>query len=152
MKKFVFAIATVLLFAGFVLAVGYGRHMLVPFNWDSKKVLELKGEVSNISAPPMMYKFKAEGKEYVLHLGPAWLLDEKGIKLQVGSKMKVKGMVVNVNGINHLFASQVEWGNLKLQLRDDKGYPVWSGRGKGRGRGCKGMKSRSMNPIRKQAS
>ena len=149
MKKFVFAIAAISLLAGVMLAAGYGRHMMVPYNWDASKIRVFKGEISNIVSPPMMYRFKAEGKEYILHLGPAYILRQKGLSLNKGDRLTVKGMVVNVNDIYHLMASEVEKGNLKVQLRGENGYPLWMGHGRMRGYGCRGMMGGQMQNPKK---
>jgi hypothetical protein len=62
-----------------------------------------------------------------IHLGPAWYLDNQDIKIQVGDKIEVKGSRVMLSGQPSIIAAQVRRGERVLTLRDDEGFPVWSG-------------------------
>jgi hypothetical protein len=55
------------------------------------------------------------------------LKNEKEIKIAAGDKISVKGSRITFEAKPAIIASQVSKGNDILKLRDDNGYPLWSG-------------------------
>ena len=70
---------------------------------------------------------KNEKETISIHLGPSWYLDKKEIKIAVGDKISIKGSRITFEGKPTIIASLVSKGDDVLKLRDDNGYPLWSG-------------------------
>jgi len=68
------------------------------------------------------------GKETVsIHLGPSWYIENQDIQIQPKDKVEIVGSRITFDGKPAVIAAKVKKGNEILQLRDDNGYPVWSG-------------------------
>jgi hypothetical protein len=68
------------------------------------------------------------GKETVdVHLGPAWYLENQDIIIKPKDKIEVTGSRITFAGQPALIAGQVKKGDTTLILRDDNGFPMWSG-------------------------
>jgi hypothetical protein len=67
-----------------------------------------------------------------VHLGPAWYLQDQGFQLQAGEQVQVRGSQITFDGQPALIATEVTRGTQMLRLRDASGFPLWSGRGRGR--------------------
>lgn len=63
-----------------------------------------------------------------VHLGPAWYLENQNFSVAQGDRLEIKGSRVSTPGTLALIAAQVKKGNEVLVLRNEKGFPVWSGR------------------------
>jgi hypothetical protein len=121
---------------------GQHQHMYNP-----KTVETISGEVTAIDtimpngrmSGGVHLRVRTQNNQIVpIHLGPAWYLDNQDIKIQVGDKVEVKGSKVVLSGQPTIIAAQLKRGDTPLEslrdrifkLRDDKGFPVWSGRGR----------------------
>ncbi len=62
-----------------------------------------------------------------VHLGPAWYLENQDVKISVHDKIEAKGSRIVFNGSPALIAAEIKKGEEVLKLRDENGYPVWSG-------------------------
>ncbi len=62
-----------------------------------------------------------------VHLGPSWYLEKQKIEIKPNETIEVKGSRITFAGKPAIIASQVKKGNEILNLRDEKGFPVWSG-------------------------
>lgn len=62
-----------------------------------------------------------------VHLGPAWYIDNQDIQIVKDDMITVTGSKVDYNGGQIIIAKDVIKGNNELMLRDDNGYPLWSG-------------------------
>jgi hypothetical protein len=62
-----------------------------------------------------------------VHLGPAWYINNQEIELVKGDKITVKGSKIDFQGKPTIIASEVIKGDHVLKLRDENGFPAWSG-------------------------
>ena len=62
-----------------------------------------------------------------IHLGPSWYLDKQDVKIKSGDQVEVTGSKIIYNNKPALVAAIVKKGSDVLMLRDDKGFPYWSG-------------------------
>jgi hypothetical protein len=68
------------------------------------------------------------GKETIsVHLGPSWYLENQDVKIEPKDKVEVKGSKITFGGKPAIIAEEVKKGDEVLKLRDDSGFPVWSG-------------------------
>lgn len=68
------------------------------------------------------------GQENItVHLGPAWYIDNQEIQIVKDDIISVTGSKVVYNGDMIIIAKYVIKGNDELLLRDDNGFPLWSG-------------------------
>jgi len=63
-----------------------------------------------------------------VHLGPEWYIKKQVITVKNGDRIEVKGSRITFEGKPAIIAAQVKKGNETLELRNDSGLPVWSGR------------------------
>ena len=70
---------------------------------------------------------KTEKEEISVHLGPAWFIENQDIKIEAKDKIEVKGSRITFKGSPAIIAAEVKKGEHKLRLRDESGFPVWSG-------------------------
>jgi hypothetical protein len=70
---------------------------------------------------------KTEKEEISVHLGPGWFIKNQDIKIEAKDKIEVKGSRITFQGSPALIAAEVKKGEHKLRLRDESGFPVWSG-------------------------
>ena len=62
-----------------------------------------------------------------VHLGPIWYLENQDVKIAVADQVEVTGSRVTLDGRSVLIAVQLKKGADTLLLRDENGFPVWSG-------------------------
>ncbi len=62
-----------------------------------------------------------------VHLGPGWFIENQDIQINVGDNVIVTGSKVTYEGSKVIIAKEVTKGDQVLKLRDDNGYPLWSG-------------------------
>jgi hypothetical protein len=114
-----------------------GRNASSQYNrlYDKTTVETISGEVtavetlttSKVMRGGTHVMLKNEKETISIHLGPSWYLDKKEIKIAAGDKISVKGSRITFEGKPAIIASQVSKNNDVLKLRDDNGYPLWSG-------------------------
>ncbi len=63
-----------------------------------------------------------------VHLGPAWFLEKKGIKIEPKDHVTVSGSRITFKGEPALIAAEIKKGGKTWKLRDDNGFPLWSRR------------------------
>ena len=103
--------------------------------YDLKTVETISGEVVRIDIiTPMkgmsngVHLILKTDKETVpIHLGPSWYIENQDISIKPKDKVEVKVSLITFDGKPAVIAAEVKKGNEILQLRDDNGYPVWSG-------------------------
>ena len=94
----------------------------------------------------MMYRgalLKTDKGSLMVHLGPAWYLDQQKFALQAGDTLEVTGSQVTLNNQPAIIAREVKVAGKILKLRDDQGIPVWRRLGPGGGMGPGGV----MGPL-----
>jgi len=107
----------------------YGRM------YDPNTVETINGEVVRVEKitplRDMSYGIhlivKTEKEEISVHLGPGWFIENQDIKIEAKDKIEVKGSRITFQGSPALIAAEVKKGEYKLRLRDESGFPVWSG-------------------------
>jgi hypothetical protein len=62
-----------------------------------------------------------------VHLGPAFYLENQDVKIEPKDKVEVKGSRVTFGGKPAIIAAEVKKGDEVLKLRDENGFPMWSG-------------------------
>ena len=70
---------------------------------------------------------KSDKETVPVHLGPAWYVERLDTKIDKGDTVEVKGSRITYNGKPAIIAAEVKKGDAVLKLRDDNGYPAWSG-------------------------
>ncbi len=114
---------------------GWGMGSQYGRMYDPKTVETISGEVERIDMITPMKGMsggvhlvvKTEQGPLSVHLGPAWYIENQDIKIQPKDKIDVTGSKVNFQGKPAIIAREVKKGDEVLSLRDDNGYPVWSG-------------------------
>ena len=69
-----------------------------------------------------------DGKEVRAQVGPAWFVEQSGLKLAPGDDVTLAGSLVELDGKPVLMVSDVMKAGERVQLRERDGTPVWSGR------------------------
>lgn len=68
------------------------------------------------------------GKETIdVHLGPSWYIERLDVKLEKGDKIELKGSRTTINNKQVIIASEFKKQDAVFVLRDNNGYPIWSG-------------------------
>ncbi len=70
---------------------------------------------------------KTDKETISVHLGPSWYLENQDLKIEPKDKVEVKGSKIMFDGKPAIIAAEVRKGDEVLRLRDDAGFPVWSG-------------------------
>jgi hypothetical protein len=103
--------------------------------YDPDTVTTLRGEVTAVEVVPsrrgvlggMHISVLNGGKTTDVHIGPSWLLQRQGITLATTDRVEVTGSLINLYGRDVLIAREVKKGQTVLRLRDEWGFPIWSG-------------------------
>lgn len=70
---------------------------------------------------------KTDKETISVHLGPSWYIENQDVKIEPKDKVEVKGSRITFGGKPAIIAAEVKKGDEVLKLRDDSGFPVWSG-------------------------
>jgi hypothetical protein len=72
----------------------------------------------------------AGGETMVVHVGPEWYREQHGYQITAGDQLAVRGFYweggFEAGQIDNQTTGQV------IELRDENGFPLWGGRGRGR--------------------
>jgi hypothetical protein len=108
-----------------------------PYNrmYDPKAMETISGEVTSIDritpnkgmAAGIHMNVKTDQDTISVHLGPSWYLENQDVKIEPKDKVEVKGAKTTFAGKPAIIAAEVKKGDEVLKLRDDSGFPVWSG-------------------------
>lgn len=108
-----------------------------PYNrmYESKNVETISGEVQRVDritpGKGMSYgthmNVKTDKETISVHLGPGWFLENQDVKIEPKDKVEVRGSRITFGGKPAIIASEVKKGGQVLKLRDESGFPVWSG-------------------------
>lgn len=101
--------------------------------FDESTVEEVKGEVleiqysgkENDKSRGVELHLKTEENEILVHLGPAWYIDNQHKKIEAGQKITVRGSKIGDDSEPLLIAEWVQTGKQQFRLRDKTGHPVW---------------------------
>jgi hypothetical protein len=114
---------------------GWGPGSPYDRMYDPKAVETISGEVASISritprkgmASGIHVNLKTDKETVSVHLGPVWYLENQDVKIEAKDKIEVKGSRISFGGKPAIIAMEVKKGDEVLKLRDDNGFPVWSG-------------------------
>lgn len=62
-----------------------------------------------------------------VHLGPAWYIENQGIRIEPKDRVVVRGSRITFGGNPAIIAAEVRRGDKVLTLWSQSGYPLWSG-------------------------
>ena len=65
--------------------------------------------------------------DITIHLGPEWYIDSQILQLKVDDNVIVTGSKVTYEGNLVIIAKEIIKDGQVLNLRDDIGFPLWSG-------------------------
>ncbi|MDE2347892.1 MAG: DNA-binding protein [Gammaproteobacteria bacterium] len=69
---------------------------------------------------------KTADGEISVHLGPSWFIDRQTMKIAANDVVDVTGSRITYEGKPAIIAAQVKKGGETLELRDSRGFPLWS--------------------------
>jgi len=103
--------------------------------YDPKAVETIRGEAVSVDRiiplKGMSYGVhlvvKTDKETVSVQLGPSWYIENQDIKISPGDKVEITGSRVSFEGKSAIIAAEVKKGDEILKLRDENGYPVWSG-------------------------
>jgi hypothetical protein len=103
--------------------------------YDPKAVETISGEVTVVDritpvkgmSGGVHMNVKTDKETISVHLGPSWYLENQDVKIAAKDKVEVKGARTTFAGKPAIIATEVKKGDEVLKLRDDSGFPVWSG-------------------------
>ena len=91
----------------------------------------LAGQVTSVDTTGLTLRTD-DGQTLSIDLGPEWFWSDQGLTLAAGERVTVQ--VFDKDGEIKIGQIRLESDGTLLQLRDDDGRPLWSGRGRGGGR------------------
>ena len=114
---------------------GWGAGSAYNRQYDVTTVEAIRGEISSVDrfmprqgVSEGIHLVLATGSESIsVHLGPAWFIENQDEMVVVGDAVVITGSRIVYQGDPAIIAASVEKGEQVLQLRDELGYPVWSG-------------------------
>ena len=114
---------------------GWGQGTAYSKMYDPKTVETISGEVVKIDtimplkgmSAGMHMSVKTDKGEISVHLGPGYFIENQDVKIAAKDKVEVKGSRITFGGKPAIIAAEVKKGDEVLKLRDDSGFPVWSG-------------------------
>ena len=114
---------------GWGMGTQYGRM------YNPKTVETISGEVvSTDKIKPMKgmsygvhLMIKTDKETLSVHLGPGWYIENQDIKIEPKDKVQVRGSRITFEGKPAIIAAEIKKGDEILRLRDENGFPVWSG-------------------------
>ena len=114
---------------------GWGPGTQYNRMYDPKTVETVSGEIIVVDritpvkgmSGGVHMNVKTDKETISVHLGPSFYIENQDVKLQAKDKVEVKGSRITFDGKPAIIAMEVKKGDEVLKLRDDAGFPVWSG-------------------------
>lgn len=114
---------------GWGMGTQYGRM------YNPKTAETISGEVTDVEKITPMKGMsygvhlilKTDKETISVHLGPGWYIENQDIKINKKDKIEIKGSRIIFEGKPVIIAAQITKGKEILELRDENGFPVWSG-------------------------
>jgi hypothetical protein len=70
---------------------------------------------------------KTDQETISVHLGPSWYIENQDVQIELGDQIEVKGSRILFDDSPAIIAAEVKKEDEILMLRDENGFPVWSG-------------------------
>ncbi|TAK09926.1 MAG: DNA-binding protein [Candidatus Manganitrophaceae bacterium] len=114
---------------------GWGPGTNYSKMYDPATVETIRGEVVGVEKiTPMKgmsygvhLMVKTDKETIPVHLGPGWFIENQDIDIKPKDQVEVKGSRITFDGKPALIAREVKKGEETLTLRNEEGFPVWSG-------------------------
>ena len=114
---------------------GWGPGTPYSKMYDPKTVETITGQVVKVDritplkamAAGVHMTVKTDGEQISVHLGPGFYVENQDVKIAPKDKVEVKGSRVTFEGKPAIIAAEVKKGDETLKLRDENGFPMWSG-------------------------
>jgi hypothetical protein len=114
---------------------GWGPKANYGMMYNPETVETISGEISNVDkitpGKGMSYGIhvilKTDGTTLPIHLGPGWYIENQDITIEQNDKVEVTGSRITFEGKPAIIAAKIKKGDEVLILRDENGFPVWSG-------------------------
>jgi hypothetical protein len=114
---------------------GWGMGTAYGKMYNLKTVETISGEVVSVDKitpiKGMSYgvhmTVKTDKETIAVHMGPGWFIENQDIKIEPKDKVEVKGSRITFEGKPAIIAAEVKKGDEILKLRDENGFPAWSG-------------------------
>jgi len=103
--------------------------------YDSKTVETIRGVITAVDSivpfkgmsAGIRLTIKTNQELISVHLGPAWYIENQDVDITKNHEVEVKGSRVTFDGKPTIIAAELKSGDELLKLRDENGFPVWSG-------------------------
>lgn len=89
---------------------------------EVEQIIPITGMCSGIHL-----KLKTDSEVKSIHLGPSWFIERQYIKIEKGDAVEVTGSKIEYKGEPVVIAAEIKKEDSILKLRDENGYPRWSG-------------------------
>ena len=107
-------------------------------NYNPATEVTVTGTVESVENMPsqgrggggLHLKLTAPSGPIEVHVGPSSYVASKNVTFAKGDTLKVVGSKVTMAGQEVVIAREITKGDQVLTLRDAKGFPLWSGRGR----------------------
>ena len=107
----------------------YGRM------YNPETVETISGKVVSVDKIPprkgmsygVLLKIKAGEETISVHLGPGWYIENQNIIIEPEDTVEIRGSRVPFDGRPVIIAAEIKKGDEVLILRDNNGFPAWSG-------------------------
>jgi hypothetical protein len=114
---------------------GWGMGSNYNRMYDPKTVETISGEVVSVDRMTPMrgmsygvhLMLKTDKETVSIHLGPVWYIENQDVKIEPKDKVEVKGSRNTFEGKPAIIAAEVKKGDEVLKIRDENGFPFWSG-------------------------
>jgi hypothetical protein len=114
---------------------GWGAGLPYGRLYQTATVQTLAGEVLRVEkvvpekgmADGLQLLLKTRDETIPVHLGPLWYLERQDFAIDAGEQVTVLGSRITFEGRPALLAAEVRKADKTLKLRDEAGFPLWSG-------------------------
>jgi hypothetical protein len=116
-------------------AGGWGAETSYGRMFNAKTIETISGEVVSVDKitpmKGMCYGIhvvvKTDKETISVHLGPSWYIENQDVKIALKDMIEVKGSRITFEGKPAIIAAEVKKSDDILMLRDESGFPIWSG-------------------------
>jgi hypothetical protein len=103
--------------------------------YDPKTIATVKGKVKAVKlitpisrmSIGIHLKLETDSEIKSVHLGPSWFIERQDIEIKKGDTIEATGSKIDYKGRPVIIAAVLKKGDSTLMLRDENGYPRWSG-------------------------